>query len=86
MPQSVIPGSPDLFNGQRLVGALELLQANDVRRLLLEILQQTWHACAYAIQVIGDDFHGSAGFSGCRRNIPSMRFDDPPLKPSPSSP
>ena len=71
---AVIAGRAISPIGKAVVVALDLLQADDVGLLLVEIFDQPRQARADAVEVVGDDLHGSglAGHSGKGRQTEKL--------------
>jgi hypothetical protein len=60
VPDAVIARRPDVLERQGLVRALDLLKAQGVRLLLLQILDEPRQPRPDAVEVVGDDLHGEA--------------------------
>jgi hypothetical protein len=63
VPEAVIAGGADILDRQGLVGALDLLEAQDIRLLFLEIFDEPRQPGADAVEVVGDELHG-CGLAG----------------------
>ena len=59
VPDPVIAGGPHILDREGVVGAFDLLQAERVGLLLPQILHQPGEPRADAVQIVGDDLHGS---------------------------
>src|SRR3546814_7405323 len=84
VPDRAVTGRFDIGGGESLVGALQLLEAGDVRLLLLQIFEEPRQPGADAVHIVGDDLHGGdlAGLvrfvtpkSWCRSRSPTRRWD-----------
>ena len=58
MPDAVIAGGADVLDREGVVVALDLLQAERVGLLLVQIFDQPRQPGADAVEVVGDDLHG----------------------------
>ena len=72
MPDGIIARAFDLADRQRVIGALQLLQAGNVRLLSFEIFEQARHARANSIDVEGDEFH-ALGISRINSSLRAKR-------------
>ena len=58
VPDAAVAGRLDVGDRKRLVGAFELLQADDVGRLALQPFEQARQPRADAVDVVGGELHG----------------------------
>ena len=59
VPHAAIAGGLDIGDGERVVGALQFLEADDIGLFTRQIFDQPRHAGADPIDVEGGDFHGA---------------------------
>ena len=60
MPDGAVTGRLDVGDRKRLVGALQFLQADDVRLFAVEPFDQARQAGADAVDVVGGELHALA--------------------------
>ncbi len=84
VPDRAIARRFDVADRQRVVGRLQLLQANDIGLLLGQIFDQTRQPRLDAVDVEADDFHAVALIrprSWSRSRSPTLPADSPPGTP-----